>query len=132
MIQVQQRLFGIGAQLRDDLSGFTIMRLLEEGPASRGKKLKVNDRIIAVNGEPVVGMGITEAVELIRGQQGTAVMLTILRSSGEGESKAEEKLDIEIVRGEVVLKETRLETTYEPYGDGVIGILHLFSFYQDS
>lgn len=132
LIQVQQRLFGIGAQLRDDLSGFTIMRLLEEGPASRGKKLKVNDRIIAVNGEPVVGMEITEAVELIRGQQGTAVLLTILRPVGEGESKSEEKLDIEIIRGEVVLKETRLETSYEPYGDGVIGILHLFSFYQDA
>ncbi len=36
------------------------------------------------------------------------------------------------MRGEVVLKESRLETSYEPYGDGIIGILHLFSFYQDA
>jgi carboxyl-terminal processing protease len=132
LIQVQQRLFGIGAQLRDDLSGFTIMRLVDEGPASRGKKLKVGDRIIAVNGEPVVGMDITEAVELIRGQQGTSVNLTILRPIGEEDKKQEEKLNIEIIRGEVVLKETRLESSYLPYGDGVIGVLHLFSFYQDS
>lgn len=132
LIQVQQRLFGIGAQLRDDLSGFTIVRLLDEGPASRGKKLKAGDRIIAVDSEPVAGMDITEAVELIRGQQGTPVNLTILRPTGEGENKQEEKLEIEIVRGEVVLKESRLETSYEPYGDGVLGILHLFSFYQDS
>lgn len=132
LIQVQQRLFGIGAQLRDDLSGFSVVRLMEEGPALRGKKLKVNDRIVAVNNEPVVGMDITEAVELIRGQQGTAVLLTVLRPAGEGENKTEEKLDIEIVRGEVVLKETRLESSFEPYGDGVIGILHLFSFYQDA
>lgn len=132
MIQVQQRLYGIGAQLRDDLSGFTIMRLLDGGPALQGNKLKVGDRIIAVDNEPVVGMDITEAVEHIRGQQGTPVLLTILRTVGEGESQKEEKLDIEIIRGEVVLKETRLETTYEPYGDGVIGILHLFSFYQDA
>ncbi len=98
LIQVQQRLFGIGAQLRDDLSGLTIIRLIEEGPASRSKKLRINDRIIAVNGEPIVGMDITESVELIRGQQGTAVQLTILRpivgSVGEGESKTEEKLDV--------------------------------------
>ncbi len=132
LIQVQQRLFGIGAQLRDDLSGFSIVRLLDEGPASRGKKLKVGDRIIAVDGEPVVGMDIAEAVELIRGQQGTIVHLTILRPVGEGEKKQDEKLEIEIVRGEVVLKESRLEILHEPYGDGVIGILHLFSFYQDS
>jgi carboxyl-terminal processing protease len=131
MIQVQQRLFGIGAQLRDDLNGFTIVRLLDESPASKENKLQIGDRIIAVNNEPVVGMDITEAVELIRGQQATSVLLTILRQIGE-ENKKDEKLEIEIVRGEIVLKETRLDTSFEVYGDGAIGILHLFSFYQDS
>jgi carboxyl-terminal processing protease len=132
MIQVQQRLFGIGAQLRDDLNGFSIMRLLEGGPAVAGNKLKVGDRIIAVDHEPVMGMDIIEAVELIRGQQGTPVTLTLLRETGDENHKQEEMLDIEIIRGEVVLKETRLETSYEPYGDGVIALLHLFSFYQDN
>ncbi|NGX37839.1 MAG: Tail-specific protease [Chlamydiae bacterium] len=132
MIQVQQRLFGIGAQLRDDLNGFTIVRLLEGGPAKESTKLHVNDRIIAVNHEPVVGMEIIEAVELIRGPKGSPVLLTILRDHGEGDDKREEKLDIEIIREEVVLKESRMEKSYEPFGDGVIGILNLYSFYQDS
>lgn len=132
MMQVQQRLFGIGAQLRDDLNGFTITRLIEGGPAMMSNKLKLGDRIIAVDHEPVMGMDITEAVELIRGPQGTAVTLTILRANSGDENKQEEKLDIEIIRAEVVLKETRLETNFEPYGDGVIAILHLFSFYQDN
>jgi carboxyl-terminal processing protease len=130
MIQVQQRLFGIGAQLRDDLNGLTIVRLLEGGPALQGNKLKVNDRIIAVDKEPIAGLDITEAVEMIRGQQGTTVNLTILREVGE--SKQQETLDVELVRGEVVLKETRFETSYEPYGNGIIGVIKLFSFYQDA
>lgn len=124
MIQVQQRLFGIGAQLRDDLSGFTIVRLIEGSPAHASNKLKIGDRIIAVNGEPVVGLDIIEAVELIRGPQGSVVTLTLMRDE-------EEKIDVEIIRSEVVLKETRLESRCEPYGDGVIAVLHLFSFYQD-
>jgi len=132
MIQVQQRLFGIGAQLRDDLNGFTLVRLLEGGPAKDSGKLHVNDRIIAVNQEPVVGMDIIEAVELIRGPKGSKVTLTILREFGEEEEKREEKLHVDITRGEVVLTETRLEKSYEPFGDGVIGIIHLYSFYQDS
>lgn len=131
MIQVQQRLFGIGAQLRDDLSGFSITRLVEGGPAQLGGKLKLGDRVIAVNQTPVVGMDIFEAVELIRGPEGSNVTLTVLRETKEGESSKEEKLDIDIRRGEVVLKESRLESYYEPYGKGVIAILHLFSFYQD-
>jgi carboxyl-terminal processing protease len=130
MMQVQQRLFGIGAQLRDDLTGLTIMRILENSPASVDNKLKVGDRIIAVGNEPVVGMDIVEAVELIRGPQGTPVVLTILRKCGEGPE--EEKMIIEIIRGEVVLKETRMDSAYEPFGDGAIGILKLHSFYQDA
>lgn len=132
MIQVQQRLFGIGAQLRDDLNGFSLVRLLEGGPAKECGKLHVGDRIIAVNGELVVGMDIIEAVELIRGPKNSKVTLTILREREEDGALKEEKLDVKITRGEVVLTETRLEKSFEPFGDGVIGILHLFSFYQDS
>ncbi len=132
MIQVQQRLFGIGAQLRDDLNGFTIVRMLDGGPASTEGRLKVGDKIIAVNDEPLVGMEITEAVEHIRGPKGTSIKVTVLREIGDDGHKQEEKLDIEIMRGEVILKETRLDKQVEPFGDGVIAILHLFSFYQDS
>lgn len=131
MIQVQQRLFGIGAKLRDDLNGFTIIQLVEGGPALLGNKLRINDKIIAVNDVPVVGMEITEAVELIRGSKGTSVNLTILRES-ENKENPQEKHIFEVIRGEVVLKETRLEKNFEPFGDGVIGVLHLFAFYQDN
>ncbi|HSX37243.1 MAG TPA: S41 family peptidase [Chlamydiales bacterium] len=124
VIQVQQRLFGIGAQLRDDLDGLTIMRILENSPAQSSMKLKINDKIIAVNHEPIVGMDITEAVELIRGEKGTSVHLTFLRDG--------EKMELTLMRGEVVLEESRLETQLEPYGDGCIALLRLFSFYQDA
>ena len=70
MIQVQQRLFGIGAQLHDDLSGFKILRIIEGGPAMISEKLKVGDRIIAVDDEPVVGMDIIEAVSSFGGSRG--------------------------------------------------------------
>lgn len=128
MIQVQQRLFGIGAQLRDDLNGFTIVRILENSPISQHSQIQINDRIIAINQEPVIGQDITEAVELIRGPQGTSVTITLLRKK---EDKTEEKFDVKIVRGEIVLKESRIESTIEPFGNGVIGIIKLFSFYQD-
>jgi carboxyl-terminal processing protease len=131
MIMVQQRLFGIGAQLRDDLNGFSVVKVIEGGPAGLGKELKAKDRIIAVNGEPVVGMDINDVVELIRGEEGTNVVLTVIREEGDTENKKENKLDITIKRGEVVLKDTRYEVSYEPFGDGIIAYLRLYSFYQD-
>jgi carboxyl-terminal processing protease len=131
MIQVQQRLFGIGAQLRDDLDGLSVVRILENSPASQSNKVKINDKIIAVDNEPVVGMDITEAVELIRGEKGTPVLLTILRETEDDGERKTDKFEIELIRNEVVLEESRLETSFEPYGDGVIANLRLFSFYQD-
>ena len=131
MIQVQQRLFGIGAQLRDNLDGLSIVRILENSPASKSGRLKINDKIIAVNHEPIVGMDLVEAVELIRGAQDTPVLLSILRQTEGSEEKSSEMLEIELIRGEVVLEESRLETELHSFGDGVIATLRLFSFYQD-
>lgn len=134
MISVQQRLFGIGAQLRDDINGFTITKIVEGGPAAASGLLKVKDKIIAVNGEPVVGMDITEAVELIRGEENSPVKLTILRevpATDDEEKKTEQKLDVSLHRGEVVIQEARYESSFEPFGNGIIGYFRLHSFYQD-
>lgn len=128
LIQVQQRLFGIGAQLRDDLNGFTVVQIVEGGPASHSNELKIGDKIIAVNHEAIAGMDITEAVDLIRGPEGSAVILTIVR---EHTTQKEEKFDIVIIREEIVLTESRFSSKVEPFGNGVIGYLSLHSFYQD-
>lgn len=126
MILVQQRLFGIGAQLRDNLDGLVLMDIIEGGPAQRAKTLKVGDRIIAVDGDPIIGLEISEAVERIRGKKGTAVTLTIVRVVDE-EAKT---FDVRIVRDEVVIKEMRFDKNTAAYGDGVVAILKLHSFYQ--
>lgn len=140
MIAVQQRLFGIGAQLRDDINGLSVVKIVEGGPAATSGQLKLKDKIIAVNKVPVVGMDIADAVELIRGQEGTPVVLTVLRevspdeklTEAEGVKNPSEKtLDIELLRGEVVIQDARYETSFEPFGEGVIGHLRLHSFYQD-
>ena len=132
MIEVQQSLYGIGAQLRDDLNGITITKILEGGPAAASKELKVKDKIIAVNGEPIVGMDIQDVVNLIRGPVNTQVTLTVLREVPDANGKHEEKLDITLTRGEVILKSTRYEANFIPFGDGGIAYLKLFSFYQDA
>ena len=97
-----------------------------------GKELKVKDRIIAVDGEPVVGMDISDTVDLIRGEENTKVVLTVIREEVLPDGKKEEKkLEIPIIRNKVVLTESRFKSSYEPYGDGIIGYLRLYSFYQD-
>jgi len=124
LIQVQQRLFGIGAQLRDDVTGLSIVKIIEGSPAFSEGSLKIGDTIVAVDKQSITGMDISEAVELIRGPEGTKVKLTVLNEN-------KDLQEVILTRGEIVIQETRLEKTVEPFGDGVIAILHLYSFYQD-
>lgn len=134
MIGVQQRLYGIGVLLRDDVDGFTIIKLVEGGPADRENannhaKVKLKDKIVAVNDEPVVGVDVTEVVEKIRGPQGTSVKLTLLR---ERELDGGiDRLDVTVPRGEVIIKDARYQIRIEAYGDGVIATVMLHAFYQD-
>ncbi len=125
LIDLQQKVSGIGAVFRDNLNGFFVVRVLENSPASLAG-LKIEDLIIAVDKEPVLGLDTFDVAEKIRGKKGTSVLLTVLREN------ASETVDILITREEIVLQEARLETTLEPFADGIIATLKLSSFYKDN
>lgn len=124
LINMQQRLFGIGVMLRDDVDGFSVVTIVEGSPAAAEGGLELSDKIIAVNNEPVIGYDLTDVVELIRGEPDTFVSLKVLR-------KGKDPVDLKIKRAKVVVRDMRYGTKVEPFEDGVIACLTLHSFYQD-
>lgn len=126
IMEIQQSFTGIGAMLQDKMNGFEIISFVE-GPAKRSEKIKIGDKIIAVDKNPVVGIDITKAVKMIRGKKGSTVLLTILRKT----DSEEIKLDIPITRDTIILEKNRVEKDSFPYADGIIGYIHLHSFYDD-
>ncbi len=87
---------GIGAMLgvRDGLP--LIVAPFDGSPADQAG-IKAGDIIMEVDGEDVTSWPLNDIVEKIRGEEGTAVVLTILRPD-EGES-----LEIQITRGEIIV-----------------------------
>lgn len=128
LIQVQQKLTGIGAQLRDDIDGLSVIEILKGGPLSTIDRIQPLDKIIAVDGEAVIGLDITDAVKLIRGKKDTTVTLTLIRPSENDITP----FTVDVTRGEIVLEESRCECSLEPLGNGVIAHIKLHSFYQDT
>ncbi len=128
-------LFGIGAELSSEDGYCTIRRLLAGGPAAKSKKIKENDKIIAVaqsNQPPVdvVDMSLSKAVQLIRGPKGTEVKLTII-PAGEDASA---RVTIALVRDEIKLEdqEAKAKIIDMPNGQGQtirVGVIDLPSFY---
>ncbi len=135
-IGMRLSLFGIGAQLKDEDGYCTIVKLMP-GPAMKSKKLKPDDKIVAVaqtNAEPVdvVGMKLDKVVELIRGPKGTQVRLTIIPSDA-GDPSARQV--VSLIRDEIKLEDQEAKATIIdlPGKDKPmrLGVIDLPSFYAD-
>lgn len=135
-ISMKLSLFGIGALLRSEDGYCKVQELLAGGPALRSKKMKVNDRIIAVQQkgqEPVdvVDMKLNKVVEMIRGAKGTEVSLTIIPADAPDPS---ERKVVTLVRDEIKLEdqEAKAKIVEQPDEAGKIsrvGVIDLPSFY---
>lgn len=84
---------GITIQQAEDDSGFLIVMVNQNGPAQEAG-IQVNDLLIAVEDQDVREMTADQVRELIRGEAGTKVSLTVMRQ-GEHQTLAVERRRIE-------------------------------------
>lgn len=118
---------GIGAYVRETDEGlFEIVRPIDDQPADLAG-LKAGDIIIAVDGESVIGVPFEEVILLVRGPEGTSVLLSVQR---EGE---EEPLEFSIVRTrfEIPIIESEILPP-EIAGDATIGYVRLAEFNRNA
>jgi carboxyl-terminal processing protease len=135
-INMKLSLFGIGAVLRSEDGYCKIQTLVAEGPADRSKKLKPNDKIIAVGqGEKapvdVVDMKLNKVVEMIRGPKGTEVRLTVIPADAPDTS---ERKTVTLIRDEIKLEDQEAKAKVIEFPAGTnqfmrLGVIDLPSFY---
>ncbi len=93
---------GVGAEIGIRNNILTVIAPLPDTPAFKAG-LKPKDMILEIDGQTTEGMGVDEAVSLIRGPQGTAVTLLVYR---EGQSSSKE---ISITREAINIKSVEWE-----------------------
>jgi len=120
---------GIGAQLSDQRGYTKVIKLIPGGPAYKQGDLEVGDFIVKVaqtEEKPVdiVGMRLSDAIELIKGKKGTTVILTVKKVDNTYK-------DISIVRDIVEFEETFVKSSVTEIDGRKYGIIHLPKFYED-
>lgn len=114
MEQMNNSYVGIGVTVRQEEDGsLTVIDVLPSGPAHAAGVLK-EDVFSAVDGTDCTGMSLTELRELIRGEEGTTVNITLLR----GETKLDFTVERRSVETEVV--------SYSLMGD--VGYIAIYNF----
>jgi len=118
-IDTSGELTGVGIQIAKDEESdrLIVISPIEDSPAFEAGIL-AKDIITEIDGRDTEGMDVNDAVKLIRGEEGTRVVLTIRRG--------DENIDYPIVRARIEIHPVRARV--EPSNLGKIGYIRLNQF----
>lgn len=123
--EISGQFSGIGAEIgMDENNNVVIIAPLKDTPAFRAGA-QAGDRILKIDGENTTGFNTEDAVKRIRGEQGTRVLLNILRDGKE--------LELAIIRDIIelpTLETKRLNKKGEEDTAGDITYIRLYNFYE--
>ena len=100
---------GLGIEVTMDDGAVKVISPIDDTPASKAG-IKAGDLIIKLDDTPVKGLSLKEAVELMRGERGSSILLTVVR---EGESAP---LKIKITRDIIKVKSVKSQILEDGYG----------------
>ena len=102
-IDTSGQLTGVGIQIAKDEESdkLIVISPIEDTPASKAGIL-AQDLIVEIDGKDTTGMDVNDAVQLIRGERGTQVTLTIERNGNRSDyAIVREKIEIHPVRAHI-------------------------------
>ena len=114
--QMKNIYVGIGVTIeKDKQTNELTVKQLEPGGSAKQAGMLIGDVIVRIDGQDTTALGISGAAELVRGQEGTKVLLTVRRGG--------EELDFELTRTTM-----QLDVAKAVMLDGNIGYIKIYNF----
>ncbi len=117
-VQTKGRFGGLGIEVTMDKGFVKVVSPIDDTPAAEAG-LQPEDFIIAVDGDTILGMTLSEAVERLRGPIGSEVKISVQRGQAE-------PFDVTIIRDEIKIRSVR----HEIYED--VGYIRLTTFSEQT
>ena len=114
----QGKFGGLGIEITMEEGFIKVVSPIEDTPAYKAG-IKAGDYIIQINDTPVLGLTISEAVELMRGKRGTSIKLTISR-------EGTDPFEVEIIRDIIKIQSVKSDI----FDD--VGYLRITSFTEQT
>ncbi|MCX4189728.1 S41 family peptidase [Methylophaga sp. OBS3] len=100
---------GLGIEVSMEDGFVKVVAPIDDTPAAKAG-VQAGDLIIRLDEKPVKGMSLNDAVDIMRGEPGSKIQLTIIR---QGEDKP---LSVELTRAVIKVKSVKFETLEPGYG----------------
>ncbi len=126
---LEKQFEGIGVVLREGIEGVVIVDLVKGGPAEKSGHIFAGDVIIEIDGETIVNASYDEVLRRLQGKGSGVIQLGLKRFVS---TTQDLYLKVGLVREKILMQDERLQFSYEPFADGIIGKLNLPSFYEST
>ena len=101
-IQTRGEFGGLGIEVTQENGFVKVVTPIDDTPAEKAG-IQSGDFITQVDGEAMLGMSLSDAVDLMRGPIGSEIVLTIVREG------TEEPFDVTIIRDQIKVKAARVQ-----------------------
>src|SRR5210317_1533539 len=109
---------GLGIEITTDKGFIKIISPIDDTPADKAG-IQAGDYITHLNGDSVVDMNLKEAIDLMRGEVGTSITLTIIRGT-------EDPFDVELVRDTIKMASVKHRVLND------VGVLRVSTFNEQT
>ncbi len=124
---LEKQFEGIGVVLREGIDGVVIHDMIKGGPAERSGKISAGDLLVEIDGSSMEGASYDDVLNRLQGSGSGKIVIGLRHFTSGGESLV---IRVELKREKIVMEDDRVQYSYEPFGDGIIGKLNLPSFYE--
>ena len=119
-VQTRGEFGGLGIEVTMDNGFVKVVSPIDETPAAKAG-VEAGDYVTHLDGEQVLGLSLSEAVDKMRGKVGEPIVLTIVREG------ADETLEIEIIRDII-----KIQSVKNRVEDDEIGYVRITTFNQNT
>lgn len=120
---------GIGIVFAEGIDSFIVNDIIPNSPAARNNSIHPKDQIVAVNGQKLEGKSLEQVVELVRNHENHPITLLLRPVS---ENADHHVIEVTLVPELITLQRERVESSFEPFEDGIVGRITLYSFYESA
>ncbi|MEM7670977.1 MAG: S41 family peptidase, partial [Pseudomonadota bacterium] len=110
---------GLGIEVTMENGFVKVVAPIDDTPAANAG-LEAGDFVTHIDGESVLGLTLSEAVDKMRGPIGSEIVITISRDG------AEEPFDVSIIRDTIKIRAVRART------EGSVGVLRITTFNEQT
>ncbi|MBY8976051.1 PDZ domain-containing protein [Rhodobacteraceae bacterium NNCM2] len=110
---------GLGIEVTMENGFVKVVAPIDDTPAANAG-LEAGDFVTHIDGESVLGLTLSEAVDKMRGPVGSEIVVTISREG------AEEPFDVTIIRDTIKIRAVRART------EGTVGVLRITTFNEQT